>query len=77
MSFSSQALLLDVDRQPGKPPILRAEAKGDSLSWVTEHREALRAIVTQHGSVLVRGLAEGEAAEIGAIFRRLASDLMT
>jgi alpha-ketoglutarate-dependent taurine dioxygenase len=77
MSSSSRAFLLDVDLQPGKPPILRAEVNGDPLSWVAEHREAVRAFVTEHGSVLVRGLRLRDAAEVAAIFRRLANGLMT
>ncbi len=77
MSSSSRAFLLDVDLQPGKPPMLRAEATGDPPSWVAEHREALRAVVIEHGSVLVRGLGLRDAAEIAAVFRRLATGLMT
>ena len=77
MSFSSRAFLLDVDLQPGKPPMLQAEATGDPTSWAAEHREALRAVVIEHGSVLVRGLGLRDAAEIAAVFRRLASSLMT
>ena len=77
MSLSSRAFLLDVDLQPGKPPMLRAEATGDPTSWVAEHREALRPVVIEHGSVLVRGLGLRDAAEIGAVFRRLTTGLMT
>jgi alpha-ketoglutarate-dependent taurine dioxygenase len=77
MSSSSPASLLDVDTQPGKPPMLRAEATGDPLSWAAKHRDALRAIVNEHGSVLVRGLGLRDAAEIGAVFARLATGLMT
>ena len=77
MSSSSRAFLLDVDLQPGKPPILRVEATGDPPSWAAEHREALRAVVIKHGSVLVRGLRLRDAAEISAVFRRLSTGLMT
>jgi alpha-ketoglutarate-dependent taurine dioxygenase len=77
MSSSSPASQLDVDLQPGKPPMLRAEATGDAPSWAAEHRDALRAVVAEHGSVLVRGLGMRDAAEIGAVFRRLATGLMT
>ena len=77
MSFSSQASLLDVDLATGKPPMLWAEATGDAPSWAAEHRDALRAVVAEHGSVLVRGLGLRDAAEIGAVFRRLATGLMT
>jgi alpha-ketoglutarate-dependent taurine dioxygenase len=56
--------------------MLLAEA-GDAPSWAAEHRDALRAMVAEHGSVLVRGLGLRDAAEVGAVFRRLASGLMT
>ncbi|MGH3939068.1 MAG: TauD/TfdA family dioxygenase [Pseudonocardiaceae bacterium] len=74
---SSPRSLLDVDRQPGRPPVLRAESTGDAPSWAAEHRDALRGVVAEHGSVLVRGLGPGDAAEIGAVFARLATGLMT
>ncbi|SCF71752.1 TauD/TfdA family dioxygenase [Streptomyces sp. Ncost-T10-10d] len=77
MSFMSTASLADVELQPGKPPLLRAEATGDALSWAAEHRDALRAVVAEHGSVLVRGLGLRDAAETGAVFSKLATGLMT
>jgi alpha-ketoglutarate-dependent taurine dioxygenase len=76
MSSSSRASLPGVDLRPGKPPILRADASGDALSWVAKHRDALRAVVAEHGSVLVRGLGLCDVAEIGAVFRGLATGLM-
>ncbi|MDN0199220.1 TauD/TfdA family dioxygenase [Streptomyces sp. S.PNR 29] len=66
-----------VDLRPGKPPLLRAEPTGDAAGWAAEHRDALRAIVTEHGSVLVRGLGLGDQAETEAVFRRLSGGLMT
>jgi alpha-ketoglutarate-dependent taurine dioxygenase len=63
--------------QPGKPPMLRAEAAGDGPGWAAEHRDALRAVVVEHGSVMVRGLGLRDATEVGAVFRSLATDLMT
>ena len=77
MSSSPPASLLDVDLQPGKPPILRVEATGDAAGWAAEHRDALRAVVAEHGAVLVRGLGLRDAAEVSAVFRRLATGLMT
>ena len=76
MSSSPLASLLDVELQPGKPPILRAEATGDAPGWAAEHRDALRAVVAEHGAVLVRGLGLRDAAETTAVFRRLATNLM-
>jgi alpha-ketoglutarate-dependent taurine dioxygenase len=69
--------LLDIDLQPDKPPMLQASAVDDPLNWVAEHRDVLRAAVIEHGSVLIRGLGLREVAEIGAVFRRLGTGLMT
>jgi len=77
MSYPPQASPLDVSLQPGKPPMLRAEATGDAPGWAAGHRDALRAIVAEHGSVLVRGLGLRDATEVGAVFQRLAAALMT
>jgi len=76
MSSSSPTSKLDVDVQPGKPPILRVEAAGDAARWAAEHRNALRAFVAEHGSLLVRGLGLRDVAETEAVFRQLGS-LMT
>jgi alpha-ketoglutarate-dependent taurine dioxygenase len=77
MSSSSPASLLNVDLRPGKPPMLRAEATGDPPRWAAENRDALRSVVAEHGAVLVRGLGLRDAAEVGAVFQRLANGLMT
>ena len=77
MSSSPIALLLDVELQPGKPPILRTEATSDAPGWAAEHRDALRAVVAEHGAVLVRGLGLRDPAETIAVFERLATTLMT
>ena len=77
MSLSSPASLLDMELHAGKPPVLRAEATGDAPGWAAEHREALRAILAEHGAVLVRGLGLREAPETIAVFRQLANPLMT
>jgi alpha-ketoglutarate-dependent taurine dioxygenase len=77
MSSSSPAILLDLDLRPGKPPVLRAEPSGDAPSWVAEHRDALRTAVAELGSVVVRGLGLRDAVETGAVFRRLATALIT
>ncbi|MFI0445970.1 TauD/TfdA family dioxygenase [Actinomadura sp. 6N118] len=77
MFSSSTASLLDLDLRPGRPPMLRVEARGDAPSWAAGHRDTLRAVVAEHGSVLVRGLGLSDADETGAVFRRLATGLMT
>jgi len=77
MSFSSPASPLDLDQQPGKPPIVHVETTGQAPSWATEHREAVRAVVAEHGSVLIRGLGLRDPAETGAVFARLAASLMS
>lgn len=77
MSYTSLASLFVVDSQPGRPPMLRAEADGDASSWAAEYRDALRAVVAEHGSVLVRGLELRDVTETSAVFHRLATGLMT
>src|SRR6266851_6813151 len=76
MASSSPTLPLNVDVQPGKPPMLRVDATGDAPRWAAEHRDALRAAVVEYGSLLVRGLGLRDVADIEAVFRRLGS-LMT
>ena len=77
MSFSSPASLAGVDLSPGQLPVLPVGAPGEAAAWAAAHRDVLRAMVTDHGAVLVRGLGLRDAAETGAVFRALASGLMT
>jgi alpha-ketoglutarate-dependent taurine dioxygenase len=77
MGYASPAFPVDLDLDAGKPPVLRVEATGDAPSWAAEHRDALRAIVAEHGSALVRGLGLRDAAGVGAVFQRLTTELMT
>jgi len=56
--------------------MLRVDATDDAPRWAAEHRDALRAAVVQHGSLLVRGLGLRDVAGTEAVFRRLGS-LMT
>ena len=53
---------MTVDLQPGKLPLRLASAVD---------RDAIRAFVAEHGSLLVRGLGLRNAAEAGAVFRQL------
>src|SRR3989442_11089723 len=76
MSSSSPTSLLNVDVRPGRPPMLRVDAIDDGPRWAAVHRDALRAAVVQHGSLLVRGLGLRDVAGTEAVFRRLGS-LMT
>src|SRR5215211_2428882 len=76
MSSAPQASLLDVDLRPGSPPMVRADSTRDAPSWAAERRDALRAAVAEHGSLLVRGLELRDAKDVGGVFRRLGS-LMT
>src|SRR6266404_9043971 len=76
MSSLSATSPHNLDLQPGKPPMLRVEATGDAPRWAADHRDALRAAVVEHGSLLVRGLGLRDAAETEAVFCRLGS-LMT
>jgi len=75
--ISSMNSIFSVNLQTGKPPMLQAKASSDSPRWAAEHRDALRAIVAEHGSILVRGLGLHNATEIGAVFHSLSNGLMT
>jgi alpha-ketoglutarate-dependent taurine dioxygenase len=63
---------LDVERHPGRPPMLTVHNGHDPAQWAEQHREALRAAVDEHGAVLVRGLGLQTADEVAAVFRELA-----
>src|SRR5690242_12907214 len=73
MTYSTPTSMLKVDLQPGKPPMMYVEAPGDPSRWVAAHRNALRGIVGEHGSLLVRGLGLRDAAQSEAVFRELGS----
>ncbi|MBP2328602.1 alpha-ketoglutarate-dependent taurine dioxygenase [Kibdelosporangium banguiense] len=77
MTSSSRTALPGVDLHPGTPPILRADPAGDPPRWAADHRDALRAIVTEHGAVLIRGLGLHDPAQTTAVFHQLATSLMT
>ena len=71
MSSSPATATLNVDVRPGKPPVLRVDTTDDAPRWAAEHRDALRAAVVEHGSLLVRGLGLRDVAQTDAVFRRL------
>ncbi|MFH8572684.1 TauD/TfdA family dioxygenase [Streptomyces sp. NPDC017993] len=71
MLSSLPHLLPDLEREVGKPPMLRVGATVDPGSWAAEQRETLRAIVTGHGSVLIRGLEVHDAEEVAAVLQGL------
>ncbi|MFF8991527.1 TauD/TfdA family dioxygenase [Streptomyces sp. NPDC014983] len=76
MPFSSLAAPLQVELRPHRPALLRVDSPSDAPSWAGEHREALRALVTEHGALLVRGLGLRDADRVGAVFARIAGELM-
>lgn len=76
MSFSSPASLLEVELRPDRPPVLHVASPADAVGWAAEHREALRALVTEHGAVLLRGLGLRAPDRVRAVFTELAGELM-
>ncbi|MFD2415619.1 TauD/TfdA family dioxygenase [Amycolatopsis pigmentata] len=70
--MSSSSLLMDVDLQLGRVPMLRVDATGDGPGWAAAHHDALRAVVAEHGAALVRGLGARDPTEVAAVFRGLA-----
>ncbi|MFJ9009390.1 TauD/TfdA family dioxygenase [Streptomyces canus] len=74
--MSSMNLLPNLDLAPDSPPILHAKPGDYPASWAAEHHGTLRALVLEHGGVLVRGLGLSDPATTEAVFRRLTSTLM-
>src|SRR5258707_1214086 len=73
-SLSSAPLLQHtVSVHPGMPSLLRVEVTGDAERGASDHRNALRAFVAEHGSLLVRGLGLRDAPETEVVFRELGS----
>jgi len=68
---SSLAGALDVDLGLGRPPLLRAEDRGDAPGWAYEYRDAVRAVVVEHGAAMIRGLGVREATEVESVFQGL------
>ena len=68
---------LEIDVQKGKPAIVQIASGSNIESWAGENRDALRASVTEHGAVLVRGLGLQDASGIAATFREFAADLIS
>ncbi|MEU2789875.1 TauD/TfdA family dioxygenase [Streptomyces sp. NPDC007100] len=62
---------------PGRPPVLLAEPTGDAAGWAAGYRDTLRSLVAEYGAVLVRGLGLRDADQAGAVFRHLATGLLT
>ena len=67
---------LDVTQLPGRPPTLQTAPTTDPAGWVAAHRAALRAAVTEHGSLLVRGLGLRDTATVASAFWGVAEALM-
>ncbi|MEU4035679.1 TauD/TfdA family dioxygenase [Streptomyces collinus] len=76
MSSSPLAAPLDVELRPDRPAVLHVDPPPDPPGWAAAHRDSLRALVTEHGALVVRGLGLREAPQTGAVFAGLAGDLM-
>jgi alpha-ketoglutarate-dependent taurine dioxygenase len=59
--------------ETAEQPTVRAEPRGDAPRWAAERRNALRAAVSEHGWVRVRGLGLRDAGEVGAVLRAVAT----
>ena len=56
--------------------MLGVATPADAAAWAVEHRDAVRAAVTEHGAVLLRGLGLRDAPAFAAVARGLAGELM-
>jgi alpha-ketoglutarate-dependent taurine dioxygenase len=77
MPHSLSELFAGVDLSPGQPPVVQAGAGADPAEWTAGHREALRAVVAEYGSLMVRGLGLRDAPATDGVFAQLATSRMT
>ena len=74
---STEQSSLEIDVQSGKPAIVQVAPGASIASWASENKDALRASVTEHGAVLVRGLGLQDASGVAATYRELVTDLIS
>jgi alpha-ketoglutarate-dependent taurine dioxygenase len=74
--MTSATSQLAPDLRPGAPPLLAVGSPGDPPGWAAAHRDELRALVTEHGALLVRGLGLRDAGAAAAVALRLADVLV-
>lgn len=77
MSYGSTTGSLDVELQPGRPPMLQVEVAYDPAGWAAAHRQAVRSIVDNHGAVQIRGLPLREPKDVGAVVGQFMPSLVT
>ena len=77
MAYFSSAVSAGLDLRPGRPPVVQAGGVADPAGWAAAHRDALRAVVAEHGCVMVRGLRLCDAPATGGVFAQLAASRMT
>ncbi|WP_327707494.1 TauD/TfdA family dioxygenase [Streptomyces decoyicus] len=63
--------LPELEQESGKPPMLRVGPTDGAANWAAARRDALRAVVAEHGSVVVRGLGMRDPAEAGTVLQGL------
>ncbi|TLQ47696.1 TauD/TfdA family dioxygenase [Streptomyces marianii] len=76
MTPPAPATLPQVALRPGRPPVLSIDAPDDASTWTAAHAPALRALVAEHGAILVRGLGLCDADQVGVAFRQLAGSAL-
>ena len=69
MPHSLSELSAGVVLRPGQPPVVQASAGADPSEWAAGHRDALRAVVAEHGCVMVRGLGLRDATTTDGVSR--------
>lgn len=69
--MSSSSALLDLDLTPGRPPLLGISTPADAAGWAAGNQDAVRAVVAEHGSLLVRGLGLRDATQVAEVVAQL------
>jgi alpha-ketoglutarate-dependent taurine dioxygenase len=68
--------VIDVQQRPGKPALLCVDAGEAAPIWAAGQRAALRAAVTEHGALLVRGLGLAGPDEVDALCHGLGEPMV-
>ncbi|MEB8339182.1 TauD/TfdA family dioxygenase [Streptomyces endophyticus] len=66
----------DIELSTDSPPLVYADCAGDPEGWTAQHREAVHAVVAEHGCAVVRGLGLMDPGVTAAVFKQAAGTLM-
>ncbi|MFG3166256.1 TauD/TfdA family dioxygenase [Streptomyces sp. NPDC048200] len=70
-SIESTISPLGLELEPGRPALLRVRDTDDPVGWAAASREGLASALSEHGAVVIRGLALHDTTDVAAVLDRL------